>query len=108
MLPFFNVHAFGRPNVESTWGQRCSACCTALQWFTEQENKGKFGRHSSMQYLEKGTEFSQDDSLLAWWLQSAGETIGTFKSTQIDADYVGAGPEACGRADRSDRSVTTT
>jgi hypothetical protein len=65
-LPSFD---FCRTYVASK-GRLRAGCFQALRRVEKPEDQGQFGRYAPVQYLEKGTVASQDDSFFAWWCQS--------------------------------------
>ena len=48
-------------------GRLHAGCFQALRRVEKPEDQGQFGRYSPVQYLEEGSEASQDDSFFAWW-----------------------------------------
>ena len=48
-------------------GRICAGCIQAIRRVEKQEDQGEFGRYSPVQYLEEGSDASQDDSCFAWW-----------------------------------------
>jgi len=63
------VLAFCRSHVAQLERWSCLACFPALWCVKKQENQGQFGRYTPVQYLEEGTDSSQDNSFFAWWWQ---------------------------------------